>query len=278
MLVTSTEIFKKAKENKYAIIAPDFIDLDSARTYVTTAEKAGLPIVLSYAPAHKEMISLEEAAIIGKWCAELVSTPVVLHLDHGTEFGDIKKAIELGFTSVMIDASKDSLEENIRKTKEVVAYAHARGVVVEAEIGHVGSGVNYENHEHTDSIYTDVQEAVFFVDQTNVDSLAVSIGTAHGVYKGEPKINFDVLHQLRDALKVPLVLHGGSGSGDDNLARCAKEGITKINIFTDFMVRAYEKIKKDEPKDYFELKHCANEGMAEVMNHYMNLFTGGTHE
>lgn len=273
MLVTSKEVLNNAKKGKYAIIAPDFIDLNSARVFVQTAEEMNRPIILSYAQAHEDQLSLDEAAAIGKVLANSVKVPIVLHLDHGTDVETIKKAIDLGFTSVMIDASTENLEENIRRTKEVVDYAHPRGVVVEAEIGHVGSGYNYENHNNSDSIYTDVEEAKYFVKETNVDSLAVSIGTAHGLYKGEPSINFEVLHKLQEAISIPLVLHGGSGSGNDNLRRCAQEGISKINIFTDFMTAAYESIQKDKPKDYFEIKRSADEGMKSVIKHYFKVFS-----
>lgn len=273
MLVTSKEVLENAKKNGYAVPAPDFIDLDSARAYVAVATKEQKPIILSFAQAHQEMISLEEAATIGKQVAQSTEVPIVLHLDHGTDEDFIKKAIDLGFTSVMMDASMDSFEENVKKTKSVVEYAHAHGVTVEAEIGHVGSGLNYENHDECDSVYTEVEDAVKFVELTNVDSLAVSIGTAHGVYKGTPVLSFERLHELSDALSIPLVLHGGSGSGDDNLHRCAMEGISKINIFTDFMIGAMDEIKKTDPKDYFELKKAANKGMEDVLTHYFKVFS-----
>lgn len=273
MLVTSKEILLKAKNEGYAVVAPDFIDLDSARVFVETAQKIGKPIILSYAQAHSEIISLEEAATIGKLVAESVDVPIVLHLDHGTDEDVIRKAISIGFTSVMIDASMDSFEENVRRTKAIVDYAHLFGVSVEAEIGHVGSGENYENHDTCDSVYTEVEDAISFVEQTGVDSLAVSIGTAHGVYKGIPVLNFERLHELAQAVQVPLVLHGGSGSGDENLHRCALEGISKINIFTDFMIGGMKEIEKAQPKDYFALKKAANKGMEEVLEHYFNLFS-----
>lgn len=272
MLVSSKELFQLAEEQNFAIPATNFIDLDSARTYVETAEKLNKPLILAFAESHMELISLEEAALIGKYLADKSSAPVVLHLDHGETESVIKKAIELGFSSVMIDASRDTIEENIRKTKTIVEYAHARGVVVEAEIGHVGSGVNYETPEETDSIYTEVADAVRFVEETKVDSLAVSIGTAHGFYKGTPEINFVRLAEIHQAVSVPLVLHGGSSSGDDNLEKCAIGGISKINIFTDFLTAAINKIKQNNPEDYLQLKALANKGMAETLTHYFEVF------
>lgn len=272
MLVDSKTVLHQAKSGNYAVPAPNFFDIDSARAYVELASEKKLPLILAYAEVHQDMLSLEEAALIGKYFATKVETPVVLHLDHGVTESLIKKAVDLGFTSVMIDASKDSFEENVRRTKEIVDYAHARGVSVEAEIGHVGAGLNYENHEKTDSIYTEVDAAIKFVEKTNVDSLAISIGTAHGLYKGVPKINFERLKELNDSLSVPLVLHGGSSSGDDNLGKCAVSGISKINIFTDLIVGSMKCIKKEKPEDYFSLKKYANSGMKEVLEHYYEVF------
>lgn len=272
MLVSSKELFKYANKENFAIPATNFIDLDSARSYVETAEKLNKPLILAFAESHMEIISLEEAAVIGKYLAEKSVAPVVLHLDHGETEEVIKRAIDLGFSSVMIDASQDEIEENIRKTKKIVSYAHSKGVVVEAEIGHVGSGVNYETSEKTDSIYTEVADAIRFAKETNVDSLAVSIGTAHGFYKGTPEINFERLKEIHEAIDTPLVLHGGSSSGDTNLEKCATSGIRKINIFTDFLTAAINKINSEKPEDYISLKQLANEGMKETLIHYFNVF------
>lgn len=272
MLVTSKELFNLAEEGKFAIPATNFIDLDSARTYVDTAEELKLPLILAFAQQHEEFISLEEAALIGKYLAKKSSMPVVLHLDHGQDFDFIKRAISLGFSSVMIDASKDTLEENIRKTKEVVEYAHQHGVVVEAEIGHVGSNQSYEDKNETDSIYTEVADAKYFAEQTGVDSLAVSIGTAHGLYKGTPKLNFERLFDIYQAVDIPLVLHGGSSSGDANLTKCVDNGIRKINIFTDFLNAAYLEIKKDKANDYVEMKAEANTAMKVTLQRYFEVF------
>ena len=272
MLVTSEELFRLAEEGKFAIPATNFIDLDSARTYVDTAEDLKLPLILAFAQQHEKFIRLEEAALIGKYLAEKSSMPVVLHLDHGQDFDFIKRAISLGFSSVMIDASKDTLEENVRKTKEVVEYAHQHGVVVEAEIGHVGSNQSYEDKNETASIYTEVADAKYFAEQTGIDSLAVSIGTAHGLYKGTPKLNFERLFDIYQAVDIPLVLHGGSSSGDANLTKCVDNGIRKINIFTDFLNAAYLEIKKDKASDYVEMKTEANTAMKVTLQRYFEVF------
>ena len=273
MLVTSKELFKKAQEGKFAIPAPNFIDLESLRWHVETAERHNLPLILALAEAHiGENITLEEAALVGKKYAEEAKVPVVLHLDHGTTPEVIKKAIDLGFSSVMIDASQDTFEENVRKTKEIIDYAHPKGVVVEAEIGHVGAGENYENHETSDSQYTTVEEAKKFAEETGVDSLAISIGTAHGMYKGIPEINFDRLKEIAAAVDTPLVLHGGSSSGDENLNRCATNGITKINIFSDLLVAAKEEIDNNKPETYLDVKALSKQGMQKCLEHYYAVF------
>lgn len=273
MLVTSKELFKKAQEGKRAIPAPNFIDLESLRWHVETAERHNLPLILALAEAHiGENITLEDAALVGKKYAEEAKVPVVLHLDHGTTPEVIKKAIDLGFSSVMIDASQDTFEENVRKTKEIIDYAHPKGVVVEAEIGHVGAGENYENHETSDSQYTTVEEAKKFAEETGVDSLAISIGTAHGMYKGIPEINFDRLKEIAAAVDTPLVLHGGSSSGDENLNRCATNGITKINIFSDLLVAAKEEIDNNKPETYLDVKALSKQGMQKCLEHYYAVF------
>ena len=273
MLVTSKELFKKAQEGKFAIPAPNFIDLESLRWHVETAERHNLPLILALAEAHiGENITLEDAALVGKKYAEEAKVPVVLHLDHGTTPEVIKKAIDLGFSSVMIDASQDTFEENVRKTKEIIDYAHPKGVVVEAEIGHVGAGENYENHETSDSQYTTVEEAKKFAEETGVDSLAISIGTAHGMYKGIPEINFDRLKEIAAAVDTPLVLHGGSSSGDENLNRCATNGITKINIFSDLLVAAKEEIDNNKPETYLDVKALSKQGIQKCLEHYYAVF------
>lgn len=272
MKVNSNKVLPAVQKLGFAIPATNFIDLDSARTFVKVAEERKLPLILAFAESHRHIISLEEAALIGNYFVDNASVPIVLHLDHGTNPEFIFKAIELGFSSVMIDASQKEFEENIKITKEIVDYAHKHNVSVEAELGHVGSEDLTEAYELSDSIYTEVKDVIEFVDRTNVDSLAISIGTAHGVYKGEPKINFERLEEIKEISKVPLVLHGGSSSGDENLSQCAANGISKINIFTDFINGALHKIEEGHPKNYLVLKELANLGMEEVLNHYYDVF------
>ena len=280
MLVTTKEMFERSRKYHYAIVAPDYWDSNSCRTYVETAEELGVPVILSFAQAHSEMLSIEEAFVLGKYYGERASVPVAVHLDHGLDVETVKKAVDIGYTSVMIDASSQPYEVNVARTKEVVDYAHAHGVVVEAELGHVGSGdvITSENREalaEDFNIYTDVNTAKLFVEDTGVDSLAVSIGTSHGLYKGTPVIDFERLHELREALPIPLVLHGGSGSGDHNLEKCATEGISKINVFTDFTVAALEAIKNEDYTNWYKLIRDSNSGIKEKLKYYFRLFHTG---
>ena len=280
MLTRTKEILTDAKKNKYGIVAPDFWDLNSARDYVQIAEELNAPILLSFAQAHKHLISLEEAAAVGKLMAESVKAPIALHLDHGEDFDYIKRAIDLGFNSVMIDASMHEFSENVRLTKEVVDYAHARNVDVEAEIGHVGGTTESPTEmESVANVYTTVEEATAFIEQTGADSLAVSIGTSHGVYKNNknPELNFQRLQELATQVPVPLVLHGGSGTGDDNLRRCVREGITKVNVFTEFttaaLAHAAKAVREEQLKSYMRVQQAADEGIKSVISHYIHLLT-----
>ena len=272
MLVNSKALFKKAQEGHYAIPSSNVLDMESIKAHVGVAEELGLPLIIGVAEGHLgPNMSLEDVALIGRKYAEEASVPVVLHLDHGMSIETCKKAIDLGFTSVMIDASMKSFEENVAITKEVVEYAKAKDVSVEAEIGHVAS--NFDTND-TEALYTQPEEAKRFAEESGCDSLAISIGTAHGVYKAKaiPEISFDSLHAIHAATNVPLVLHGGSGSGDDNLNRCAKEGISKVNIYTDLYLAAMDSVAKAEPKDYLSLLAAVKEGTQSCLKHYYEIF------
>ena len=275
MLVDGKSVLDAAKVGHCGIVAPDFLTLNAARVFAQTADALRTPILLSFAQGHAGLISLEEAALVGKYWAEKVATPIVLHLDHGQDFDFLHRAIELGFTSVMLDASMKDMDENIRLTKEVVAYAHTQGVSVEAEIGHVGGASEGVEGETSESVYTTVEEAVTFVEATGVDSLAVSVGTSHGVYKSNktPELNFERLRALAAAVPVPLVLHGGSGTGDENLRRAVRDGITKLNVYTDFLVGAMAEIKAAHTDSLIETQKAADEGMRKVLTHYINLIS-----
>ena len=275
MLVNSSLLFKKAQKEHFAIPSANFVDMEGIKNHVQCAEEMGIPLIIAIAESHLgDNINLEDAALVGRKYAKEASVPIVLHLDHGESVETCKKAIDLGFTSVMIDASMKSFEENVATTKEVVEYAHARGVVVEAEIGHVASNFNMND---TEALYTTAEEAAEFAKQSGCDSLAISIGTAHGVYKAKaiPEISFEALASIREATDVPLVLHGGSGSGDENLNRCAREGICKVNVYTDLYLAALEEsqtVKGTGAADYIALVAALKKGMNDCLKHYYEVF------
>ena len=171
----------------------------------------------------------------------------------------------------MVDRSQEPYEVNARETKELVKIAHAVGVTVEAELGHVGSGENYDVDGYTG--LTDPEEALKFIQETGVDCLAVAVGTAHGVYKGEPNIRFELLEELTNTLKIPLVLHGGSGSGDENLARCAKLGICKVNLSNDLRKAAIEELTNQDLSGnaVYGMYRFLGTGYKNKVKHYMHV-------
>ena len=273
MLVNTKKMLEEFHNSPYALPSPDFFNLDTLKCHIEVAEELNMPLILAFADALQGYgLTIEEAAPLVKLYAEKPSIPIALHLDHGSCVEVCKKAADLGFTSVMIDASSEPFEENVRRTKEVVDYCRPMGITVEAEIGHVGQGSEFVDASKNDNVYTTVEECKKFVELTGVDSVAISIGMAHGAYKGTPVINFERLQEIRNAVDVPLVLHGGSSSGDENLKKCAQLGISKINIFTDIVTRGYEIYKTSNAKSLMDLSVEAHNGMKEVLKHYYNLF------
>ena len=272
MLGNTKILFKKAQEGHYAIPAANYLDMESIKNHDLLAEKLGLPLIVALAECHLgDKINLDDAALVARKYAKEASGPIVVHLDHGVNVATCKKAIDVGFTSVMIDASMKSFEENVATTAEVVEYAHARGVTVEAEIGHVASNFDESDQE---TLYTTAEEAAAFAEQSGCDSLAISIGTAHGVYKAKaiPEISFDSLAAIREATNIPLVLHGGSGSGDENLNKCARGGICKVNIYTDLYLAAMKALEEEDTSDYFKVRNAFQKGMNDCLAHYYKVF------
>lgn len=273
MLVNSKKILLGAKQGHYAVPATNIFNLESIKGVISAAEEMDCPLMVCLAEVHTPILSIEEAAVIVKHYAEKSSQNIVLHFDHGFDPEMIKRAIDAGFTSVMIDGSSLSFEENVAKTKEIVEYAHARNVTVEAEIGHVGGGESYLEPEDDDTMLTDAVEAEKFARITGIDSLAVSIGTAHGEYKGTPKLNFERLEEIAEIVDVPLVLHGGSGSGDGNLSKAVEKGICKVNIFTDLTIAARNSTKDGyEARPYTDTMQMAADAIKKCTEHYYEVF------
>lgn len=277
MYVSMKELLEKANAGNYAVVAANCFNFETARAVINAAEEENAPLIVNLAHGHMMNYDRGEeyiAAIIREM-AQKSRVPIALNLDHGKEYSVVARAIQYKFTSVMVDASVYPLEENITRTKEVVKLAHSLGITVEAEIGHVGQGDDYVEKDLT-KLYTDTKEAKYFVEQTGVDALAVAVGTAHGEYKGTPKIDFERLKELKDALKMPLVLHGGSGTGDENLKKAVELGINKVNIFTDGMVAGRnavaEKLNENPKTHFMELMTIAENAVKETIKHYIRLF------
>lgn len=251
-LVNTNEMLAKARERAYAAANFDIVDGNILRGVMKAAEKRNAPVILAYAEAFEDVSPMEKFA---PWMiseAQNAAVPAALHLDHGRTLDYIKKGVDNGFTSVMLDASDKPLEENIKLTKKVVELCAPHNISVESELGHVG-GLDGYAYDESDDGYTVVEEAVRFVKETGVNSLAVSIGTVHGVYRSEPRLNFKRLTELAAALDIPLVLHGGSGLSNEDFKKVIAGGISKVNIYTDLLIKAKDAIKAHIDDNYLEL-------------------------
>lgn len=235
MDVYNGEVLKKmlrdADQGGYAVPMFDYSDLWDQMAVLEAAEELHAPVMFASLPIGVNEIGLEMLGAMGVVSMKKASVPAIHHLDHATDVQMCCKAIDNGYPSVMIDASKAELETNISYTKAVVDYAHARGAVVEAEIGKI-KGRGYEGNYEGDDFLVKVEDAVQLVRETGVDSLAIGIGTAHGFYQGKPEINFKRLEEVNQALDIPLVLHGGTGIPEEDVRRAIRGGINKVNVGT----------------------------------------------
>jgi fructose-bisphosphate aldolase class II len=246
MLATAKEVLKDARAKGYAVPGFDCVEDVMVRAVLETAESCRSPVfVMCLVPDLESQDGNGWVYLPGliKAVADHHTVPVVLHLDHATELDSIQKAVDLGFTSVMIDGSSLPFEENVALTKAAVDIAHPRGVSVEGELGHVG-GMNLEATTRRENVLTEPDEVARFVDRTRVDSLAVSIGTSHGVYASLPTLNLKRLKELHGASPVPLVLHGGSGTPDDQIQNAVRNGICKLNIYADCRVAMWRGLNR----------------------------------
>ena len=299
MLVTSKELLKKAQREAYAVGAFNIQNLESLLAVVEAAVEEKSPVIAAVTPGAIKYGGLNYLAGLVKTAAEVSPVPMSLHLDHGEDVETVKKCLEAGFTSVMIDGSHLPFKENISLTKHVVDLAHQKGVSVEGELGRL-AGIEEKTVAEREAVLTDPIEAEEFVRRTGVDALAVSIGTSHGAYKfkGEPKLDFERLKQIRERVDVPLVLHGASsvpqwiiekatkygaelagakGIPEDHIKKAIALGITKINIDTDLRLAFTATIREvlaTSPKEFDPRKILgpAKEAMKEVVKAKMRLF------
>ena len=232
MLTTLKHILADARQNAYAVPAFDCVEDVMVRTVLETAEELRAPVIVMCLAPRPNSYDMTYMAGLVRAVADVHSIPIALHLDHTSDLEVVKRAIGHGFTSVMVDGSTMPFEANVSLSRAAVELAHPHGVSVEAELGHVG-GMDLAETECGESVLTLPEEVIRFVDETDVDALAVSIGTAHGVYRSLPNLSIDRLKELNAVSTVPLVLHGGSGTPDHQIRESVHNGICKINIFAD---------------------------------------------
>lgn len=279
MYVSMKEMLQHASKNHYAVPAPNVCDLNTLRAALAAAELEQSAVILDTSPRQMNLHATPEGFVpMVKALADRLDVPVALNLDHGIEFEDICHAIRAGYSSVMCDASSLPFEENVRRVQQVVAFAHAHGASVEAELGHVGQAADGDGR--SDDRYTKVEMAVEFVERTGCDALAVAIGTAHGTYPADyvPHLDFKRLAEIKAALgsEYPLVLHGGSGAGEKNFRKAVAAGINKVNLWTDYSAAFVSAIRNylDERKhpDYLFVSLEAEQQGREWLRGYMRLF------
>ena len=230
------------------LIAPAFntTNLEMTLSIIQGAEELGLPVIVQIAPTNVKLSGYDYIANIVRTASEKVDIPVTLHLDHGMTFEDIKQAVDAGFNSVMIDASKLPYEENVKLTREVVEYCHERGVSVEAELGELSG--KEDDHESDETAQTDPRVARDFVERTGIDLLAVSVGNVHGLDE-QPQINLELTREISDTVDVPLVIHGGSGIPNDILAKLKNYNVRKINLASELRKQFISSVGKRYEKN-----------------------------
>ncbi len=235
MLANLNDVLFPAREKGYAVGLFNTVNLELARGVIAAAEELNAPVIIGTAEILLPYAPLEELSWLLLPMAKKASVPVVLHLDHGLREETCQQALELGFSSIMYDCSTDPYEVNVRKTADMAKLAHQYGATIEAELGHVGETVNASDPSE---YYTDPAQAKDFVEKTNVDALAIAVGTAHGAYRFPPKLDFQRIRTIKETVDVPLVLHGGSGLSDSDFRQAIESGISKVNIFTDLNLSA----------------------------------------
>lgn len=275
MIVDLTKILNKAKEEHYAIPHFNINNLEWAKYILEICNEKNIPVILGVSEgAAKYMGGYNTiSAMINGLIKDLnIKISVCLHVDHGTSKESCIKAIDAGFSSVMIDASKYELSKNITITKEVVDYAHERGVSVEAEVGHIGGT---EDNITNSSTNATLEDCKMLYESTKIDALAPALGSVHGFYKGEPNLDFETMQKINDTLPIPLVLHGGTGIPDDKIEKAIACGISKININTDLQV-AWSKAVREfllENKDVYDPRKIIGSGESAIKERISQIIT-----
>lgn len=268
MLVNMNQMLQDAQNKQYAVGLFNVYDTDILEGVLSAAEELRSPVII--APVIYGDLKMIAPSLVD--AAKRASVPVAVHYDHATTFEKCMESLQLGFSSVMYDGSVESMEDNIRHTAEVVKVAHAMGATVEGEIGCVGVAAKGDNA--VDDLYTKVEDAVRFQKETGVDALAIAIGTAHGNYKIQPKLDFNRLQDIRAALDTPLVLHGGSGLSEDDFRNSIKYGIAKVNIFTDICNVILDAMSESEKagENYVKMREAKIEAVRKLTVEKIKIF------
>ena len=272
-LVSMKVLLEQAAKGNYGIGAFSIADMEMIMGVIKAAEEKKSPVILQIAQTRLRHSPLHLIAPVMLAAAKSASVPVAVHFDHGLDLETIGQALDLGFTSVMIDASHLPIEENIKITKEVKKLAESYGADVEAEVGQLAG--SEDGSKDLEMFFSNPLEVKALYENTGVDAIALSIGNAHGLYKKEPKLNFAVLQSSKEMVPVPLVLHGGSGISDDDFCRCVREGIRKVNIATAGFMAVEGKVRKyceNESRDYFKMVDMMVEGAYENTARHINIF------
>lgn len=290
MLVSMKELMRDAEEKGYAVGAFNAVNLEALTAIIAAAEETGKGVILNHAEVHFPLMPLETIAPIMVDMAKKAKVPVCVHLDHGQSLETCMKAIQLGFTSVMLDVSGDDYEENVAQTALICRLAHSVGVTVEAELGHIfqsdigvgeaGEQETLDSFASAEDVYTDPDMAKDFVERTGVDALAIAFGTAHGVYKIKPKLDLDRIKMIKEKINVPFVMHGGSGLTKEEFQTAIRNGIRKINYYTYMSLAGGKAVKEfidskaeGENVFYHDIPLIAIEAMKENVKEAIQIFS-----
>lgn len=276
MIVNAKKMLEDAKVNKYAVPHFNINNLEWTRYILEECNRLKSPVILGVSEgAIRYMGGYKVVANLVKNLDEElnIQIPVAIHLDHGSSVESCKKAVDAGFTSVMIDASKYSLEENIDMTKQVVEYAKIKNITIEAEIGHIGGS---EDNMSSEIAYAKVDDALSLYNETKIDFLAPALGSVHGLYKGEPCLDFDKMKEISEKTNIPLVLHGGTGIDDEKLKKAIASGICKVNINTELQIawtKAVRKFLSEDTKAYDPrtVIKSGEQSMKQAIEHKVNV-------
>lgn len=258
-LVPMADILNKANKEGYAVGGFNINNLEFLQGIIWAAEETKSPLILQTSEGALRYIGMDYVIGMVEAATKNTTIPVALHVDHGSSFESIMQCIRNGYSSVMIDGSHYPFEENLALTRKVVEAAHSVGVSVEAELGQLGGVEDDVSVDEEDATLTDPDQAEEFVERTGVDALAIAIGTAHGVYKGEPKLDFDRLKTIKERIKIPVVLHGASGIPEGDLKKAVSLGVNKVNVNTDFQQAYNAKVREilaNNPEVYDPRKTC----------------------